>query len=148
MPGAKERELSIPNDTKYLATVREAVADIIEHSDFPVDDLNRIVLAVDEAVANIIEHGYSNSAQSEADIEVKLYADNERFEVSILDFGQSFDPNEMNTPDMAEHVRQGKKSGLGIYLMRKIMDQIDYRFEGTGRNELIMTKYAKPGSGA
>ena len=143
MSGAQERELTIPNDTKYLATVREAVTDIIRQSDFPTDNLNRIVLAVDEAVANIIEHAYRETDESESDIEVVLFADAERFEAKVVDFGQTFDPNAINDPDMAAHVRQGKKSGLGIYLMRKIMDQIDYQFTGTGQNMLKMVKFAK-----
>ena len=147
MSGAKEREVVIPNDTKYLATVREAVADIIRQSGFPTDDLNRIVLAVDEAIANIIEHAYENAYENDSEIEVQLYSDADRFEVSVVDFGQSFDPNLVNAPDMTEHVRQGKKSGLGIYLMRKIMDRIDYRFAETGRNTLKMTKFAKAPTG-
>lgn len=141
-----QRELSIPNDTKYLATVREAIFDLIARSDFPGDDVNRIVLAVDEAVANIIEHAYHDQPNGEMEIGLTLHADAEKFEVIVADAGRQFDPHGVGTPNMEEHVRLGKKSGLGIFLMRKIMDQVSYRFRGSGANELQMIKFAKPSS--
>lgn len=141
-----QRELSIPNDTKYLATVREAIFDLIARSDFPGDDVNHIVLAVDEAVANIIEHAYQDQPDGEMEIDLSLHADAEKFEVIVADAGRRFDPYRVDTPNMEEHVRLGKKSGLGIFLMRKIMDQVSYRFCGNGANELQMIKFAKPSS--
>lgn len=146
MSGVMTHELVIPNDTKYLATVREAVGDLIRKSQFPGDDLSRIILAVDEAVANIIEHAYASHNGGEAEIELVLHADLERFEVLVRDGGQRFDPDRIQTPDMETHVREGRKSGLGIFLMRKIMDQVNYRFRDDGSNELQMIKFANPGS--
>lgn len=144
--GAKERELVIPNDTKYLATVREAVLDIIQQSNFPAVEVNRIVLAVDEAVANIIEHAYEADSMGEAEIGIHLHADEDRFAVCVSDTGRTFDPAQIMPLNMAEHVRKGHKSGLGIFLMRKIMDEVSYRFAESGRNELRMTKFARPGA--
>ena len=46
-------------------------------------------------------------------------------------------------PDLEKYVRTGKKQGLGIYLMRRIMDEVRYEFIRGVRNELRMTKYVR-----
>jgi serine/threonine-protein kinase RsbW len=143
MSDASVFELAISNDTKYLARVREAVQNVIRDSAFPADDVNRIILAVDEAVANIIEHAYSEHANGEKKIHVTLTAAADRFIVTVRDTGKSFNPVDIMAPNMKEHVREGRKSGLGIFLMRKIMDEVNYSFDGTGTNELQMIKLAQ-----
>lgn len=143
MSGASDRELIIPNDTKYLSVVRETISETIRASEFPHADISRIILAVDEAVANIMEHAYERDTEGRGEIELRLHADRERFEVTVRDSGQAFNPDQVVAPDMDEHVRLGRKNGLGIFLMRKIMDQVNYRFEENGRNELRMIKFAR-----
>lgn len=136
------RELVIPNDTRHLAEVRSAVREVVGASDFPADEMNRITVAVDEAVTNIMEHAYENDLEGELEIELLLEADNTRFEVIIRDSGKSFDPNGVTEPDLEEYVRSGRRKGLGIFLMRRIMDEVHYEFRQGVRNELRMVKYA------
>jgi anti-sigma regulatory factor (Ser/Thr protein kinase) len=139
-----QKELVIPNSTKYLATVREAVSEVVQDSAFPDKDMHRIVLAVDEAVANIMEHAFeAGDEESELTISLQLDADATKFEVVIIDSGKEFDPSEVDTPDMAEHVAAGKRNGLGIFLMRQIMDEVKYTFVSGFRNELRMVKYVR-----
>lgn len=138
------RDLVIPNSTQHLATVREAVREVVANSAFPSKDVNRIILAVDEAVANIMEHAYEEAREKDQlTIELKLDADSTRFEVVIIDSGREFDPSEIDVPDMDEHVSQGRKNGLGIFLMRQIMDEVQYTFVQGFRNELRMVKYVR-----
>lgn len=144
---ARERvhqEMVIPNNTRYLSTVRDAVNRVVEESAFPDKDIHRIILAVDEAVANIMEHAYeSTNGESELTINMMLDADATKFEVVIHDSGREFDPSDVDTPDMAEHVAAGKRNGLGIFLMRQIMDEVKYTFVQGFRNELRMVKYVR-----
>ena len=137
------RELVIPNDTRYLAQVREAVKEVVGKSDFPKDEMNRITLAVDEAVTNIMEHAYENNLEGELEIELVLQADNTRFEVIIRDSGKSFDPGKIPMPDLEEHIRSGRRKGLGLFLIRRIMDEVHYNYKEGVRNELRMVKYAR-----
>ncbi|MHC4886086.1 MAG: ATP-binding protein [Planctomycetota bacterium] len=138
------RELVIPNETKYLATVREAVSTVVNESAFPSNDIHRIILAVDEAVANIMEHAYEGrESESELTITMALDADATHFEVVILDSGNEFDPADIETPNMMEHVAAGRRNGLGIFLMRQIMDEVKYTFVNGFRNELRMVKYVR-----
>ena len=136
------RELVIPNETQYLSTVRDAVNSVVHESDFPNDDVHRIILAVDEAVANIMEHAFEGrESESELTITMSLDADETKFEVIILDSGNEFDPADIATPNMMEHVAAGRRNGLGIFLMRQIMDEVKYTFVNGYRNELRMVKY-------
>lgn len=138
------RELLIPNSTRFLATVRQAVSDVVQESAFPDKDIHRIILAVDEAVANIMEHAYESvEGESELSINLMLDADATKFEVVIHDSGKEFDPSEVESPDMSEHVAAGRRNGLGIFLMRQIMDEVKYTFVQGFRNELRMVKYVR-----
>lgn len=144
MPEKMHKELVIPNKTKYLATVREAVCEVVKESAFPDKDMHRIILAVDEAVANIMEHAYENhEPESELTINMALDADATKFEVIIRDSGKEFDPSDIETPNMEQHVAAGKRNGLGIFLMRQIMDEVKYTFVHGTKNELRMVKYVR-----
>ncbi|MHC4870958.1 MAG: ATP-binding protein [Planctomycetota bacterium] len=144
MSKTAHKELVIPNKTKYLSTVRDAVSSVVTESEFPDTDMHRIILAVDEAVANIMEHAYENhEPDSELTITMLLDADDTKFEVVIQDSGREFDPSDIETPDMEEHVAAGRRNGLGIFLMRQIMDEVKYTFVHGTKNELRMVKYVR-----
>ncbi len=144
MTGTSHKELIIPNLTKHLSSVRDAVTAVVQESEFPNTDMHRIILAVDEAVANIMEHAYENrDPESKLTINLMLDADSTKFEVRIQDSGKEFDPSDIQTPDIETHVAAGKRSGLGIFLMRQIMDEVKYTFVSGVKNELKMIKYVR-----
>lgn len=140
------RELSVPADTSYLSQVRSAVIEVMGKSMFSPVKANLVALAVDEAVANIMEHAYENKARLtpgvSQDVQVILDATPERLSVIIRDSGVAFDPRRVPEVDVREHVRQGHTGGLGIFLMRRIMDEIHYTYKQGVHNELKMVKYA------
>ncbi len=135
------RELVVPNDTKHLASVREEVTQVVDKSVFSERDRKLIIVAVDEAVTNIMEHAYDNDLEGELDIELILDYNATRFEVIIRDSGKEFDPSELEAPDIKSHVGKGASHGLGIFMMRQIMDVINYSFVNGVKNELQMIKY-------
>lgn len=132
------RKLVITNDTKYLATVRNFAAQMVALSKLPRSDENKIVLAVDEAVTNVIEHGYEPNQVGPVEVEIEF--DDEKFIIYIRDQAKMYDPNTKTDPDIMEHLKAGKKKGLGIFLIRQIMDEVQYRFKGGVQNELKMVK--------
>jgi anti-sigma regulatory factor (Ser/Thr protein kinase) len=132
--------LTISNDHAYLAQVRDLVSRGVSVGDFPGHYLNRLQIAVDEAVTNIIEHGYAGQARGSASIDITVDVDSERFRIEIIDHGMSFDPNQMNDIDIQSHVAAGKAGGLGVFLMRKIMDQVDYQYQHGSKNQLVLVK--------
>lgn len=137
-------QLNITNDLSWLAQVRDLIQRGVVDGHFPEAFLNRLQIAVDEAVTNIIEHGYEDTPRGSATIEVVVDVNHERYRVDIIDQGLSFDPGKSaDEVDIAAHVAQGKSGGLGIFLMRRIMDQVDYHFRAGKKNQLSLVKFRK-----
>jgi serine/threonine-protein kinase RsbW len=134
-----DEQLTITSETEHLAKVREFLQQCASRAGLPGVELGKIVLAVDEATANIMKHAYGGQPGGEIHFAVK--SDGKRLEVSITDHGEGFDPDRIKDPDMAEHVRAGRKSGLGIFLMRQIMDEVTYTFREGVPNRLRLVKY-------
>jgi serine/threonine-protein kinase RsbW len=136
------QDISIPNEMHELAHVRHEISEAILKGGFPVTHTNRILIAVDEAVTNIVEHGYEGTATGKGVIDIHLEVDEQRFSISIMDQGESFDPRTMSDIDIERHVAAGKSGGLGVFLIRKIMDVVDYHHETGRHNRLTMVKKA------
>jgi len=141
MGGAVKDRLTIANETSHLLLVRDFMSRTIRQSSLPKEDENRVVLAVDEAVSNIVEHGYDPGAQGT--IEVEIDADETQFKIIIRDMGRLFNPEAIPNPDVREHVKKGQKRGLGLYIMRQIMDEVRYKFKDGVKNELTLVKYIR-----
>ena len=133
--------LIVSNDTKFLIVVRDFVSRLIRQSRMAKEEENKVILAVDEAVTNIIEHGYDEGAEGSIEIEVEVGGD--QFKVIIRDTGRVFNPSSIPDPDMKEHVQKGHKKGLGIFLMRQIMDEVRYKFKDGVKNELTLVKFIR-----
>jgi anti-sigma regulatory factor (Ser/Thr protein kinase) len=105
---------------------------------FDAQKLNRIHLASEEALLNVINYAYPNNyGNIEITYEVK---EDKRFVVEIIDWGIPFDPLSLPKPDVEAPLEKRKVGGLGIYLIRTIMDEVSYRRD-QDRNILTLTKY-------
>lgn len=136
------QELVITNDLATLSQVRDLVAAAVQHGAFPAQFTNRLQIAVDEAVTNIVEHGYADRPRGAATIHLAAQVSPEEFRITVTDHGHTFDPNTLTDIDIERHVAQGHSGGLGVFLMRKIMDVVDYRYEAGKKNRLVLVKYA------
>jgi serine/threonine-protein kinase RsbW len=133
--------LVVTNDTKHLIVVRDFISRLIRQSRLDRQEENKIILAVDEAVTNIIEHGYDEGADGSIEVEVEVAESH--FQIVIRDTGRVFNPESIPNPDMKEHVQRGHKKGLGIFLMRQIMDEVRYKFRDGVKNELTLVKFIR-----
>jgi serine/threonine-protein kinase RsbW len=125
--------------TDNLLEVRDFVGEAARAFGFSEEDSANIVLAVDEACTNIIKHAYQYATDKK--IEVTIYHSKSSFEIRIFDNGKSFDPSIIRQPDLKEHIGHRKRGGLGVYLMKKLMDKVEYNFHRGKRNEVRLTKY-------
>jgi serine/threonine-protein kinase RsbW len=135
--------LVVTNDTRYLIIVRDFVQRMIRQSALDAAEENKIILAVDEAISNIIEHGYG--PDREGSIEIEVEADARAFKIVIRDEGREFDPGDKAEVDLNKHISAGKKKGLGIFLMRRIMDEVRYSYKDGRQNELVLVKHIERG---
>ncbi len=138
--GGYRQEITITNDSAMLPQVRDLVLHGVREGRFPAQYVNRLQIAVDEAVTNIIEHGYANQPVGRGVIRIALEVNAQRFRIEIRDSGQTFDPGKLTDVDIQHHVAAGRTGGLGVFLMRKIMDVVDYRAENGRSNRLILIK--------
>jgi anti-anti-sigma factor len=134
-----EREtfhLEVPADENNLSEVRDFIADICERAGFSKSETNNTKLAVDEACTNIIKHAYRDKV---GDVRIDVQAEPGKVEINIFDRGEPFDWSKVKEPDLDLYVEIGKKGGLGIYLMNRLMDTLSYS-AAPGGNRLYMAK--------
>ncbi len=95
------------------------------------DNVYAIQLAVDEACSNIIEHAYLGDDNGEIICECNIL--NDSFEVILKDNGKSFNPDSIPEPKIGVPLEKLELRGAGLYLIRKLMDEVEYRHnEGEG----------------
>lgn len=139
MPELVEDVIRITNETANLAVVRDFLTRMIDGSAVDPKDKNKIILAVDEAVSNIIEHAYEEDRTGTIEVQVKSAP--QLFEIVIRDSGKHFDPERIENVDMGAHLKAGRRHGLGIFIMRQIMDEVQYSYKEGVENELRLVKY-------
>ncbi len=127
----------IPTRTEELQRIREVIEQEALSFGFDRETCFRLALAVDEACTNIIRHSYGNNPANTFDLEIAT--DGDRFIIVLTDQGKSFDPAVLPSVDMKRYLEQFKRGGLGVHLMRLVMDDVKYAIQGTV-NQLKMVK--------
>lgn len=135
----KPQSIKIESRTERLIAVREFVSAAAREFGFSDEEVSKIALAVDEACTNIIKHAYKFDSSKRITITIK--PGNGAFEVSIVDTGNKFNPAEIQSPDMKEYLKHYRQGGLGVYLMKRLMDKVEYDIEPGKQNEVRMVKY-------
>ena len=122
---------------EYLDEIREFVGTIARDGGFSDKDVYNIQLATDEAASNIIEHAYEKIKDGMLELSCGVRED--LITIILVDHGESFDPSEIPLPDLKADLSNRKIGGLGIFLMRKLMDEVHYEVKAKS-NVLTMTK--------
>ena len=123
-----------PEEKPRLLRALEAFA--AEHR-LPAKVLQAADLVLEEHVTNVLQYAYADTSLHE--IRVRLSCDEGALHVEVEDDGRAFNPLEAPPVDTSIPMEERPIGGLGIHLMRRFMDGLDYRREGT-RNILRMTK--------
>ena len=149
MPGKKPHtlpekknsyRLKLPADSANLDIIRKFIAGIAENMGFSEEDIYQIELAVDEACANVIKHAYIGANTREKEIHVRVKTRAKKIEITIADRGIGFNPNSIKTPNMEEYLKRMKPGGLGLHLIKTLMDKVSFRINPGVRNEVKMSK--------
>jgi len=98
-----------------------------------------VQLAVDEACSNIIEHAYGG--ENKGDIQCTYSIANNRLTITLRDKGQPFDPEKIQEPNFGAPIEELKPRGAGLFLMRKLMDEIRFEFNQKSGNVLTLVKH-------
>jgi serine/threonine-protein kinase RsbW len=100
------------------------------------DESTKVALAVDEACTNLIKHTFKLDKSKEFYVSVEKKP--EKIVVSIFDNGVPFDPLEVQRPDMEKYFGEFKRDGLGIHLMRSVMDDVEYYPANKNRKQNVL----------
>src|SRR5436190_7694825 len=126
---------------EYLDEIRDFVGEIARAGGFSDKDVYNIQLATDEAASNVIEHAYED--QPDGILELSCGMRGDVITIVLIDHGESFDPSEIPLPDLKADLSDRKIGGLGIFLMRKLMDEVHYEPKPDKSNVLTMIKHKR-----
>ncbi|HVN84035.1 MAG TPA: ATP-binding protein [Candidatus Binatia bacterium] len=129
--------ITAKNRLAELERVGHAIAEFGTEHAVSSKALFEINLAVDELLTNTISYGYDGDAEHEIIVRLCLQADELLIEVE--DDGRPFDPLTVDAPAVDQSLEDRRVGGLGVFLVRKVMDELAYRREH-GRNILTMRK--------
>lgn len=133
------RTKSFPGRYASLAEIADFVRQAAE--ELGLDDFGTYMVetAVDEACSNIIEHAYGG--EGVGDIEVTVAIGKNDLTVSLRDRGRPFTPEEVPEPDVNADLEDQPGHGLGLYFIRKWMDEVRFEFSPEQGNVLTMVKH-------
>lgn len=133
--------LHVPSSTENLALIRDFVGKIGQQAGLAESELSLIEMAVDEACANVIEHAYGQDATQEVIVRARFDAD--AITIEVIDTGKGFEPNAIEQKDVRRLIAERRSGGLGMRMMKLVMDEVEYQMKPGERNELKMVKHLK-----
>lgn len=120
-----------------IASVHSFVAQIGRSQDLDERSLYTLHLVLEEACTNVIEHAYQGQG---GPMEISLEMLEDRVRVIVRDWGVPFEPDEVPIPDVIAPLEDRPLGGLGVYLLREMMDDVCYQFSSEDGNTLTMIK--------
>jgi serine/threonine-protein kinase RsbW len=122
-----------------LETIRDFVGRSAEQSGLSERDVYAVQLATDEAVTNIIQHAFGGEGNDEINIECDISPG--KMTITIHDRGKPFDPGSVPEPNVKAELKDRKIGGLGMYLIRNMMDEVHYTSSPERGNTLRLVKH-------
>ncbi|MCC7430396.1 ATP-binding protein [bacterium] len=131
-------QIKIPAKTGNLEVIRNFLISSLQTLKFSEEELNKVLLSVDEACSNVIRHAY-NFKENQIKIDLKI--EKNKISIFVTDSGKGFDPSKIETPKMDEYLKNFKVGGLGILIMKKLMDEVEYDIRPGSQNKVKLVKY-------
>ncbi len=130
-------EFRIPAKPEFLCPLRQFIGSLARQLGFPDSDADMIALAADEALANSVRHARRGLGQ----LEVKIRVTQDALEVSILDDGQEYFERFLEPLEIESHLKEMRGNGLGLHIIKMVMDTVEYVRTDDSRNVLTLVKY-------
>ena len=133
------KELTIAATVESIETVTDFVNEQLEAYDCPMKILMQINIAIDELFSNIAHYAY-NPETGDATVRVEVIEDPMAVIITFIDNGVPYDPLTNADPDTTLSAEERQLGGLGIYMVKKTMDDITYEYKD-GKNILSIKKH-------
>ena len=131
------KTVRITNRRDQIDTVRKFFDDYSKENKLTEKTVHDIQMALDELLTNIVKYGYED--KDEHKIDVHFGINNDVVNVEIVDDSIPYNILDQENPDISLSVDDKPIGGLGIFLIKKLMSNVDYYTEN-GKNHLVMTK--------
>ena len=132
-----QSHITLPNDVQAVPQLNGFVDEVCEQAGFDMSTTMKLNLAIEEAVVNVMNYAYPAGVKGDVDIEAQI--NDERLKFVISDSGTPFDPTAKAEVDTTLSAEERGIGGLGIHLIRQIMDTINYE-RVDGKNVLTLRK--------
>ncbi len=132
-----QTELTLRNRPEEVARFQDELERIASSHSMPSARLHQLQVAMEEHLTNILRYAYND--QAEHLIQVRIQLDHNNLEIEVADDGRAFNPLDQPAPDLTIPIEQKRIGGLGIYMLRKSVDQVAYRRD-QGQNILKVSK--------
>jgi len=142
---AANLRFTFPCETRQLELIRRITRNVASQLNFSDQELDDISLAIDEASTNVIKHSYHEG--KEGPIRIDLDLDDYQLTIKVIDAGekgQRFNPGLLqDVINQEKYLQTLQRGGLGVLLIKKIMDRVEYTVSPGVFNCLTMVKYVK-----
>ncbi len=132
-----EKNLRIENRLVELTRITYFLNELGDDWGFGASLVMTLNLVLEEAVTNVVMHGYDD--ESIHPIELHFVYSGEDIQITMVDDGRAYDPTLRPDPDISLSAVNRQVGGLGVFLIKKMMDKVDYQREGN-RNILRLSK--------
>ena len=132
------RELIVEADRKNLPKVQEFIDELLEKANCPALTQTAIDVAVEEIFVNIASYAYSPESGT-VSVRADVRGQPPLAEITFTDSGRPYNPLAKPDPDTSLSIRQRQKGGLGIYMVKQSMNQVNYEYRD-GKNILTIGK--------
>lgn len=132
------KELTVEAIVEQIETVTEFVNAELEKLDCPMKARIQLDIAIDEIVSNIAYYAYGENTGT-VTVRIEALQEENGIQLMFLDSGVPYDPLTRQDPDISAEIEERKEGGLGIFLVRKTMDDMKYEYKD-GQNCLTIRK--------
>ena len=134
-----QRSITLPNDIATISQLSEFVETVCEEKGLDMALTMNLNLALEEAVVNVMSYAYPGS---QGDVMVDIIIDDQKVVSILTDSGIPFDPTQKGDVDTTLPAEERPIGGLGIHLVKQIMDKVSYQYVGN-QNILTLEKNIK-----
>lgn len=135
--------LQLPAERGAFATLKTWLSDIAGELELSEKTRKQLLIAADEIFTNIATYGYPRQGGS-AEVKVEFDIAQQILTIEFIDAGVAYNPLESAAPDVSKPLAERQAGGLGIFMVKKLMDSVEYRRED-GCNRLILKKCLNKG---
>jgi serine/threonine-protein kinase RsbW len=130
-------DLSVKASCENLQVVRQYITRAAERLGVNDEALGDLLLVVDEAVTNVVIHGYGDTGGL---VELHMEADGDTVIIRIRDRAKTFNPSQVDAPQLDTALKDRPFGGMGIFLIRKMTDEAEFLPRSGGGNEIRLVK--------